>query len=229
MWKVPKMWEGGECWIIGGGHSVPRQFDVPENIIQKVLDGELPISAYSPYLSAIHQKHIIGVNIAYLLGNWVEIVFFGDNNFYFTQMEGLAKFPGLKITCNPNADKIADNSVKRLGRLGHKGISNNPSYVCWNGNSGAAAISVAANAGAKRIILLGFDMKLVNNEQHWHRMYKRKKKDAPYLPFHRHIVGFPQIAKDARRMGIEILNASPDSAIEVFRKVTVKEILDGRV
>ena len=45
------------------------------------------------------------------------------------------------------------------------------------------------------------------------------------MPFHRHLRGFPQIAKDAKQMGVEILNASPDSAIECFRKVTVKELL----
>ena len=66
--------------------------------------------------------------------------------------------------------------------------------------------------------------------QHWHDVYGRTK--APVdprkrrkMPFHKHLRGFPQIARDAKRMGVEILNASPDSAIECFRKVTVKEIL----
>jgi hypothetical protein len=232
MWKVPKMWEGGECWIIGGGHSMPRQFGIPDNVISGVVNGDLMPDAYSPYLSAIHSKHVIGINISYLIGNWIDIVFFGDNGFYLKQQAGLAKFPGLKITCNTNS-KI-DNSIKKLNRISKKGISTDPHGVYWNGNSGAAAISIAALAGCKRIVLLGFDMKLDENYQHWHQLYGKKeygeimvrgRKKIKSTPFEKHLKGFPFIAKDAKRFGIEILNASPDSAIPDFKKVTVKELL----
>jgi hypothetical protein len=37
--------------------------------------------------------------------------------------------------------------------------------------------------------------------------------------------GFKQIAIDAKNLGIEIINASPDSDIKEFRKVSVKELL----
>jgi hypothetical protein len=45
------------------------------------------------------------------------------------------------------------------------------------------------------------------------------------MPFHKHLHGFPEIAKDAKRMGVTILNASPDSAIECFKKVNVKDLI----
>ena len=227
MWKVPKMWEGGECWIIGGGHSMPRQFDVPDDIIQKVSNNELPPGAYSPYLSSIHTKHVIGVNVAYLIGDWIDIVFFGDNGFYVKQQLGLAKFPGLKVTCSGNS-KI-DSSIKRLRRIGKKGISTESNGVCWNGNSGAAAMSIAALAGVKRIVLLGFDMKLDEEHQHWHQVYGKRvinEKRRRHFPFDRHLRSFPLIARDAKRLGIEVINASPDSAIKDFKKSTVKQILE---
>jgi hypothetical protein len=110
-----------------------------------------------------------------------------------------------------------------------KGISDNPKMASWNGNSGAAAISVAANMGAKRIILLGFDMKLDDSKkQHWHDLYGRSKRDPkkPFnLPFNRHLQGFAEIAKDAKRRGIEILNACPDSMIKEFPKFTVNQLI----
>ncbi len=73
-------------------------------------------------------------------------------------------------------------------------------------------------------------MKLNDTDnQHWHDVYKRgvtlDQRKKRKMPFHRHLRGFPQIAKDAKQMGVEILNASPDSTIECFRKVTVKELL----
>ncbi|HDY87129.1 MAG TPA: class I SAM-dependent methyltransferase [bacterium] len=234
-WRVPRMWEGGECWIIGGGPSMTEQFNIPNEVVQVVLEGkELP-SIYSPYLSQIHGKHVIGVNAAYLIGDWIDMVFFGDGKWFLENRERLAKFPGLKVSCHPKASKYNNEHIKYLPRDKEhgKGISSHSGKVSWNGNSGAAAISVAANAGVKRIILVGFDMKLDENfKQHWHGLYgtaNRKVTDGRKLPFHRHLVGFSAIAQDARKRGIEILNACPDSTIKEFPKLSVEEILNGKI
>lgn len=232
-WVVPRMWDGGDVWILGGGPSVFTQFDIPKDLVDQVMSGASPPSVYSPYLSALHKKHVIGINVAYMIGDWIDMVFFGDGGFFLSHKVNLAKFPGLKVTCH--AGGRGEPWVKFLARDGKKprGISTAANMVSWNGNSGAAAISVAAYAGAKRIILLGFDMKLNGeNYQHWHNVYGKGKVDIKderrrkRLPFDRHLRGFSVIADDARRMGIEILNACPDSAINEFKKVSVKEILN---
>lgn len=235
-WRVPKLWEGGDVWILGGGPSLPKQFGVPDEIIEGVRSKELPLSTYSPYMSAIHGKHVIGVNMAYLIGDWIDMLFFGDKKWYFTNREKVAKFKGLKVTCQShfNKPKYVEERIKFLAKDNHKptGISSNPHKVSWNVNSGAAAISVAVNMGATRIILVGFDMQLGDDgKQHWHAEYKtfsRKHPDGKKLPFHRHLLGFPVIAKDARELGVEIINACPNSAIKEFRKTTVKELLNGQ-
>ena len=36
IWKVPRVWEGEQCVIIGGGPSVIRQFNIPENLVNDV-------------------------------------------------------------------------------------------------------------------------------------------------------------------------------------------------
>jgi len=232
IWHVPRMWEGGECWIIGGGPSMSRQFGVPEDVILKVRSGLLPPSTYSSYLAPIHQKHVIGINSAFLIGDWIDMVFFGDKRWFFDYRNRLAEFPGLKVSCHSHlgSDKYRSEHIKYLPRNKRRGISDNARSVSWNANSGAAAISVAVWAGAVRIILLGFDMKLDDSgKQHWHGLYKNPKGTKPRspknLPFDRHLVGFPIIAKEAQKRKVEILNACPDSAIECFKKVTVKELL----
>ena len=230
IWQVPRIWEEGDVWIIGGGPSVPKQFDIPNKIIHSVIRGTSP-SVYSPYMSALHDKHVIGINVAYLLGDWMDIVFFGDSGFFLKHQQALSKFQGLKVSCHPKANDV--DWVKFLPRdKSHaQGISTNPMRVSWNGNSGAAAISLAVHTGAARVILLGFDMKVNESDnQHWHDEYGRMKiptdqKRRRKMPFHRHLRGFPQIARDAKKMGVEILNASPDSAIECLPKVTAKELL----
>jgi len=233
IWQVPKIWEGGDVWIMGGGPSVPVQFGVPESVITDVIKGTSPASVYSQYMNQLHDKHVIGINVAYLLGNWIDIVFFGDVGFFLKHQNQLAEFPGLKVSCHPRADRYDWIKYTPKDKSHSKGISDNPNMVSWNGNSGAAAISIAANAGAKRIILLGFDMKVNGKqEQHWHDIYgkiankdKRDPRKPQRFPFARHLIGFDQIAKDAKKRGIEILNCCPDSAIKEFPKFTIKELL----
>ena len=220
MWSIPRIWEGSDVWIIGGGPSVPHEFDIPDNIIQKVIKGASP-ALYSPYMEKLHSKHVIGINVAYLLGNWIDIVFFGDTNFWLKYQNSLANFPNIKVSCHSGVAKIDWVKYVPHDKNHPKGISTKPNMVSWNENSGAAAISIAAHAGAKRIILLGFDMKLNGDRQHWHNIYGKSNSKR----FYAHMIGFKQIAIDARKLGIEIINASPDSAIQEFKKVSVKDIL----
>jgi hypothetical protein len=230
IWQVPRIWEGGDVWIIGGGPSITKEFNIPAEVVQSVLKKQSPLSVYSPYMSFLHDKHVIGINVAYMLGDWIDMVFFGDKSFFLTHQNGIAIFPNLKVSCLPS---MAGSSwIKCLPRdTEHtRGISTSPRLCSWNGNSGAAAISVAVHAGAKRIILLGFDMKLSPDKtQHWHNVYGRGEikddKKLRKLPFDRHLRGFADIAKDAKRMGVEILNCCPDSMIKEFPKFSLKELI----
>lgn len=234
IWQVPRMWEEGDVWIIGGGPSVAKQFGIPDEVVDSVIKGTSPASVYSPYMSFLHDKHVIGINVAYLLGDWIDMIFFGDIGFFLKHQHQLAKFPGLKVSCHPQMGKYDWVKFTPRDNQRPRGISDHPQMACWNGNSGAAAISIAANAGAKRIILLGFDMKLDDNKnQHWHDCYgkiaARKTRDPrkpTHFPFDRHLRGFDQIVKDAKRREIEIINCSPDSAIREFRKCSLQELIN---
>jgi len=230
-WNAPKLWEGNRCFILGGGSSISEQFGVPDDIVRKVMDKKLPISAYSEFIKPLlKEERVIAINAAFKIGNWIDCMFFGDAGWYLPNREQLINFGGIKVTCAPKfASKRVDQSegIKYLGRDGKKteGISDQTNTVCWNKNSGAASISLAAHFGCKQIILLGFDMNMIEMEgklnHHWHTDYKSQKQP----PFKRHLKGFGQIAIDAKQRNIEILNCSPDSAIKEFPIVNLKEVL----
>jgi len=232
-WRVPRMWEDGECWIIGGGPSMPRMFGVPEDIMAKVMLKELPLSAFSPYLSPIHEKHIIAVNAAFKLGRWIDVMFFGDGAYYWANKDALMEFPNLKVTCNANLYKRPGvYYVKYVPRDGNHalGLTRNTSMISWNKHSGGAAISLANRLGARRIFLLGFDMMLSPTQrQHWHTEYSAVKKPRrnPQLPFPKHLESFTPIANNARAMGIEIYNVNRDewTAVKQFPIITLETAL----
>lgn len=223
-WTAPRIWDGGSCVIIGGGSSILQQFNVPPNIVQGVYTKKLPPSAYSPYLSKLHNQHVIAVNVAYKIGPWIDVMFFGDTSTWTDEKNNLQFFKGLKVSCAGGLEK--ERSLKWMAREPRKkiGISDNPSLLAWNHNSGSAAINLAVHFGVKRIILLGFDMKLdANKNQHWHKMYSSDLKLVERT-MAKHLAGFPQMKADLDRMHIEVLNANPDSKIDVFRKLNFKDI-----
>lgn len=223
-WTIPKMWNG-DCWIIGGGTSMLHQFGIPSDIISKVEKKELPLSAYSEYLSPLHSKTVISTNVAFMLGEWITATYFCDAQFFRNYKNDLLKFRNLKITCVNHIDRHLlpeTTNIKRLKRDYKPGLSFRPDTIAWNKNSGAAAINLAVLAGAKRILLLGFDMRLQEGRTHWHNVYSMK---TPNPSFKRFLERYPEIAKDAKKAGVEILNISPDSALDCFPKLSLKEVL----
>lgn len=239
-WQIPNIWEGGEAWILGGGPSLLECFNIPTELSTAVRSHKESIEAYSPFLAKIHSKHVIGINVAYQFGSWVDVCFFGDKRFFLNHKNGLLSYKGLVVSSNTFVAKQNLSWIKYLPleikrdkptNDRNLGISTHRKAVSWNYNSGSSAISLAAWMGVKRIILVGFDMTLgENNAQHFHNEYAdksakprvRRKKE---LPFNKHLAGFPFIKRDADNMGIEIINTSLNSVIKDFPKVHIKELL----
>lgn len=237
VWNVPKMWEGGECWIIGGGPSVPIEFRIPEEVVQKVYTRQAPISSYSPYMEAIHDRHVIGVNTAFLLGDWINVFTFGDVGFFKENQRQLREFPNLKVSLcvdfeSKHSRLVEGDNVKYIlhDRRNKFGISKRKGMISWNMNTGMASINLAYHFGVKRIYLLGFDQARTKetNMQHWHSHYRphTRQLHENKLPFRKHSQGLDQIAEDAKRLGLEIYNISKLSAIKQFPKMKLSEALE---
>lgn len=227
-WTVPRIWEGGRCIIIGGGPSMLSQFNISPELVARVRDRSDPTGpdAYSSYMEPIHGEHVIGVNDAYLIGTWIDVCHFGDGGWYRVHRERLAAWPNLKVTHCPAFadDRLASREgIKYLRRDPDKklGLSQNPRRLSWNFNTGSSAIGLAVHFGVRQIILLGFDMSHEGAATHWHFGHGH----GPRKTYARFLRGMPVIAKDARVMGVEIINCSPGTAIADFPATNLNEIL----
>jgi hypothetical protein len=94
--------------------------------------------------------------------------------------------------------------------------------VHFGGNSGYQAINLAYLWGAKRIVLLGFDCKDVDDKAHWFGQHPEGLTQIqPYQLWLNH---FPAIAKDLAARGVEVINCYMDSAIQCFKKAEIETI-----
>lgn len=105
-------------------------------------------------------------------------------------------------------------------------------------NSGVCAVNLAYQKKPKRLFLFGFDMKTDQHKNHYfydpgdliERKRKITDKHVPvkqsgskykyWLPM------YTNVARQCKDAGIEVFNVSPDSAIDVFKKINYKEFLN---
>lgn len=201
-WVVPKLWPGETCFILGGGPSLEAV-----NIDQ--LQG----------------RRVIAVNLAFMLAPWIDVMFFGDRVFgqQFRRELLHGSFGGLRITvAHQYADEPGFHWVRKDARK--YGICPRRDSLRWNLSSGACAIGLAAHFGVGRIVLLGYDMRLINDRNNYHTAYDRFRAPErnPYAHF---LKPFPDIARDLHELGIECVNATPGSALQEFKIVEPEEAL----
>lgn len=186
-WKVNPVWKDQDCIIIGGGASLAN-FD----------------------WSWLVSENTIGCNTAFTLGEKVcKVCFFGDWRWWRKYESALADYKGIVFTNVPGLFKTRVPWLWTLEREAH-GLHHDK--LGWNGNTGAAAINLAILFGAKRIFLIGFDMKHVQNKSNWHNQIidPRAVRPSVYTTFCRE---FKFVHHDWKTKfpDVEIWNVTKDS------------------
>jgi hypothetical protein len=109
--------------------------------------------------------------------------------------------------------------------LDHEGpLSLAAAKIHAGGTSGYAALNLAVLKGARRIVLLGFDYGLIGGRHHYHDAYSWHH-PANDQSWHAWAKRFDRAAPVLSRMGVEVINASPASAIECFPKMSIEDAL----
>ncbi len=185
LWTPPKIWKDETVYILGGGPSL----------------------LLSP-LHLIENKRVLGVNDAFKLGAWVDACYFGDCKWWDWNKDEFKRYSGLRMTSCQRLYHIP--FVKTWKRGKPQGVEEDSGYISWNGNSGLSAINVAYHLGAKKIVLLGFDMtyELVNGDKkcNWHTNHKSNS--TPNIYKNVYIPCIPAIVEDLKRLEVDIVNAS---------------------
>ncbi len=202
------MWAGKTAVILAGGPSL--SLTQIHHVARARLDGRCKA---------------IAVNDAIFVAWWADWLHGCDIKWWQWHRESAVKFPGIKTTLT---ESVPAAWAHLLGNASHGdehrgGYMDQPDVVHAGGNGGFQAIQCAMKAGATRILLLGFDMKRsASNAGHWfgeHPDSMPSDYAATMLPW------FDSLLEPARQRGIEIINCTPDSAIQCFPKARIQDIL----
>lgn len=120
-----------------------------------------------------------------------------------------AKFEGLRFSSNKLPNEFR---VKHLGA---------PNFKAHH-NSGCGAIALAVNGGARRVLMLGYDCQKTGGQAHWHGDHPKGLGNAGSIE--RWPAKFQALAKECG--GVEIINCSRETALEVFPRMPLEEALE---
>lgn len=165
--------------------------------------------------------HVIAVNNTIERVPWADVSYFGDYTalcHYLPKLKPLTKAEWV-TTCRAGAERWKLTHVRPSP---NNGMSLN--VVHLNGNSGAQAVNTAAAFGATKVILIGFDMRnSADGKAHWFGQHPLPLITTQLYPDWMH--KFAYLAIDAQRLGVDLVNCTPDSAMTCLRMGNLEEEL----
>jgi hypothetical protein len=209
----------------------PPLSNIKYTTIQKRFDGEtVYIIGGGPSLKNFDFRQLAGVrtiaiNKAMLYHTQTDVLYWTDVRFYTWYKNEIDNYKGLKFALKAGSQYTNDISILKKGKA--HGLETDRQTLAHGNNSGYAAINLAYHLGARRIILLGFDMASDGKDGHFHDGYPtRAAGDKMYQD--KFLPGFKQLHSELKDSGVTVLNASPYSKLTVFPKITLEQALSFR-
>lgn len=164
---------------------------------------------------------VIAVNTAGEMVPDAAVLFWRDASWAMANREMVEGWRGMRVTTRHPRGWAVSLRVVAMQR----GVGFPVTGVRWGPSSGHVAVALAVAMGAVRIVLLGFDGRLIDGRSHWHDRYRTVAMPGLYARFNEAWNGW---RTDARKRGLEIVNATPRSAIEEFPIVSLDDVLGVR-
>lgn len=156
---------------------------------------------------------VIVANTTFRIAPWADALFAMDSRWWKTHYAEVCEaFEGERFT-TASLDKSF--AVTRLAGSFHH-------YR----NSGAGCIALAAMKGAERIVMLGYDCMKDGDKSHWHGSHPAGMSDARTVAIWPAL--FDRLAKDMRRKGVEVVNASRRTALKCFNRVDLTDAIGAQ-
>lgn len=206
---------------------VPRRWHEPEHLCIVAATGP----SLTPEVAEMCRGHdVIAVNDAWRLIPWAVALYACDAK-WWAHHKGAPEFRGERWSSHGPGNSNDKRRVAReyglrlvAGRNG-RGLSDDPAFINLGRNSGFQALGLAVLFGARRIVLVGFDMSVRGGRRHFFGDHPRPLSN--FGDYRRFVPAFEEAAK-ALPPGVTVINATPGSALKCFPFVPLAEALAER-
>lgn len=192
---VPQLWPGETVAILGAGPSASR----PDAERLRGL------------------CRLIAVNCSWELAPWADVLYACDWGWW---NKYCPDFRGLRVSQDVHAAELIEG-VKRVPSVAEAGLSLDPLRIHQGGNGGYQALNLAVLLGARRVILLGFDMQ----GTHWHGPHPSGLNNPAEDNFAQWRAAFAGAVPDLERAGVEVINCSRETTLECFPRRALEDVV----
>lgn len=199
--RVEPVWRGETCVCLASGPSLTRE-DV------EFVRGK---------------ARVIAVNNCVQLAPWADVLWATDAQWWRWYPKLHEHFQGLKYSLHVVGTR-KPKDVLLLKKGDRFGFASDPRVLNHGGNGGYQAVHLAAHFGVRRIVLLGYDMKMTGGRYHWHRDHPHPTPNI-YGGW-RH--AFATLAGPLRAAGIEVINCTRETALTCFPTAPLESVLPTR-
>lgn len=161
-------------------------------------------------------RRVIVINTSFLRAPWADVLYACDAPWWEHYQRRVAAGEW-----QPFGQQLWTQDERAIGIPGMhfvrsapaQGLGRTPGLIHQGGNGAYQALNLAYQAGAQRVVLLGYDMRGTK----WHGNHPQPLTNPqPYL-FEAWIRNFKRLAEDLADEGVTVINASPGSALPWFQ------------
>lgn len=204
---TPRLWPDSTIACVATGPSLTEE-DC------KYLRGKVPV---------------IAINDAHLLAPWADILYSSDRS-WWPHYKAVPSFQGMKYGIGSAPGKANPffhyPEITVLRNAGYHGLELDPSGLRNGKNSGFAALNLAVHFGAKRILLLGYNMSHLHGRQHFFGSHppNLQQTSALYPNFRR---AFDTLVEPLKSAGVKVINCTKHTSLTAFPLGDLREVLEA--
>jgi hypothetical protein len=167
----------------------------------------------------------IAINTSFRLAPWADVLYACDDSWwlhYFAEVATHFKGSQMWTIAARARDQFKLNWI--YGRSQAGGLSRDDTYINAGLNSGHQAVALAYYFGAKKIILLGYDMQRHGGRTHWHPDHPRGKmgNGGRFAEWRKQL---DELHSDLTAEGVEVINCSRKTALVSYPRASIQEAL----
>lgn len=207
--------------------ALPRLAEATDGVVVCLATGPSLTQADVDYVR--DKATVLCVNDAHRLAPWAAAIFSSDR-YWWRHHRGVPSFKGYRATIEYSPGRYAAElltfapEMHFLRQTGHNGLETNLEGLRTCGqNSGGAALNLAVHLGAKRIVLLGYDLGDTTGQKHFFGPHPSPLSNTHNFPRWR--AAFDTMAEPLRDAGVEVVNCTVITSLSSFPCLPLRETL----
>lgn len=206
------------------GKTVPRLW--PDSTIVCLATGPSLTQADCDYVRDAGVP-TIAINDAHRLAPWAHVLYSNDRQ-WWRKYKGVPSFKGMRYGVGSSLGKRNPiheyPDVVILRNSGYGGLDRSPDGLRTARNSGYGAINLAVHFGAKRIVLLGYNMGWLRGKSHFFGDHPStlSNHERLYPNFRK---SYDLMVEPLRDAGVVVWNCTEQTSLDAFPVVKLRDVL----